>query len=598
MSSRNREQAASATGEAAAAAGEAAAAAGEAAAAAFAAAAAAQQQVAPTYEFSDLTSNATIISRIRDISIQESDKRLALKNLSAPKLCSLVSDPSLSAGDKTAIIDLLDYGGISKILFSSEPIPEDILAELHRRMKAFLQGSRMRRRGSATDLASKTKELFATVNPGDRDTCFFKPVNLKTLVGMCRTFPVLNFMTLSQHTLLKSVHSEEAAAELDVTEPVGIITLFVPLTGRGGHFNAYIRAGTTWYNADNSHAVLRERTHGQPTWKTVPPKPKQKMAAMIYCYADTSKIPNISGQYAPGSLHGHPTFAQDGMGSCSVDALASVLCFADGFRDIISAAMGGGIETIVLRHMGHARERIDNVPKCLEEVETLISRNVATLSGPTFTKYRPPPQENILRVSTAPEGSMFFSTEYHAPSSELITRMIQYLAGTAIRYYSIRVEAGLGYVPVTKNTTWGLRSRRVSGLKSLALSRVLKASTRRKTPRKSSARSGMAVKATKKRRSSSVNRLALYRATVKRNRSRSKHRRQQTMINAKRGMLHRATAAARNKSRKDVKHQHMTKEKRSLNHANRISLARAKATANRARSKKMRQQNKISAKRR
>lgn len=588
MSSRNREQAASATGEAAAAAGEAAAAAGQAAAAAFAAAAAAQQQVASTYEFSDLTSNATIISRIGDISIQESDKRLALKHLSGPKLCSLLSDPSVSARDKTAILDLLDYGGISKILLSPEPIPEEMLAEVHRRMKAFLQGSRMRRRGSATDLAGKTKELFATVNPGDRDTCFFKPVNLKTIVGMCRTFPALKFMNLSQHTLLKAVHSEEAAAELDVTEPVGIITLLGPLTGRGGHFNAYIRAGTTWYNADNSHAVLRERTHGQPTWKTVPLKPKQKMIAMIYCYADRSKIENISGEYAPGSLHGHPTFAQDGMGSCSVDALASILCFADGFRDIITAAMNGGINEIVLRYMGHARERIQDVPKCLEEVEALISRNVAILSGPTFTKYRPPPQENILRVSTAPEGSMFFSTEYHAPSSELITRMIQYLAGTAIRYYSIRVEADLGYVPATKNTTWGLRSRKVSGLKSLALSRRLKASTRRKTTRKASARTVMAVKATKKRRSSSVNRRALYRATVKSNRSRSKHRRQQTMINAKRGMLHRATAAARNKSRMNVKRNHMTKEKRN-------NLANRKVTLNR---RSIRHQSEIKAKRR
>jgi hypothetical protein len=473
-------------------------------------------------EFTDATSNAEIFYTMDDVSVEDSHKRAALKHLSAPKLCSLLSDTSVSATKRIALLDMLDYGGFIKILLTPDAVPEAMLAEVHRRTRAILQASTMRRRGSATNLAFRTKELFAQANPGERDTCFFKPVQPRTLEAMCQTFPVIQFARLSQYTSFKTVTSEGEEAELRLTEPVGIITLAKHAPGEGGHFNAYIRAGTSWYNADNSYAVLRERTNGQPTWKTVTALgPKAIVAFMIYCYAETSKIPQVTPPPAPGSLHGHPTFAQDGMGSCSVDALSSVLCFADGFRDIMATAMSAGINEIVERHMAvpasmnntvrysPSEPRILDVPRCLETVEGFI-----TTSG----------------LSLPPSGEL--STGNSMPSKDFIRRIIRYLAGTAIRFHSIRIEAGLGHVPAMKNVSWGIQSRRVPGLKSLATSRRMKSTIRRRaSPAAASARPGMAVKAIRRRSESPVNRMS----AAARQRNRTRRNRQQKKINAKRG---------------------------------------------------------------
>jgi len=397
-----------------------------------------------------------------------------------------------------------------------------MLTEIHRRMKVILQRSSMRRRGSATDLATSTKELFAMPNPGERDTCLFKPVQLDTLIGMCETFPVLEFAGLSQHTKFLIAETEEDSVRLGELGPVAIISLQEPIAAAGGHFNAFIRAGISWYNADNSHAVLRERTHGQPTWSTVPPMSRARVVAMIFCYADVSKLPELGTRPLPGALHGHPTFSQDGMGSCSIDALASVLSFADGFREIMAAAMESGIDQIVVKNIGYSGERIHDVPRCLAEVEAFISSRLVTHRAPA-----PAASALPLPVSTAPEGSMFFSKEYRLPSAELFSRMLRYLAATAIRFHTIRLEATFGHVEATRNTSWGITSRRALGLKSVATTKRAKHTLRkRESPQKSTARPGMAVKATRR---TSVNR-----TERQGNRGRSRLARQEKRINAKR----------------------------------------------------------------
>lgn len=489
----------------------------------------------PTYEFTNASTNAAIASVITDIEKDDNDKKNALKQLSASKLCSLLSDAAISAATKTVILDLLDYGGLTKIILARDAIPQEMLEEVSRRIKRILQASRMRRRPSTTNLAFRTKELFAAAASNHRDTCFFKSVDATTLYGMCQTFSAVQFVGLSQFTLFKIVDSKEIDAQLHDSEPVAIISYVKGLTGNGGHFNAYIRAGTSWYDADNSHAVLRERTYGQPTWRTVQLMSKTKVVQMIYCYADTSKIPQRTAQPAPGALHGHPTFAQDGMGSCSVDALASVLCFADGFRDIMATAMSAGIDEIVVRHMGHARERVVDVPACLAEVEALISsRFIAPLSGPIFSQQRPPARENFLPVTTATQGTMFFSKEHHVPSSELLTRMIQYLAGTTIRFHGIRIEAGLGPVYATKNGSWGKLSRKILGPKPRALPAILKATRNTRRKRQFLPRPGMAEKATRRNRTAPINRMALYRQEQTRRRNKTRSKRQENRIMAKR----------------------------------------------------------------
>lgn len=475
------------------------------------------------YEFTDATSNAAIVAVLEDISIEEPAKRDALKHLSSEKLSALLSDTAIIRDRKIALLNRLDFRELSRILLDASTIPEDMLTEVHRRMKAILQRSSMRRRGSATTLATSTKELFAQPNPGERDTCLFKPVQLDTLMGMCETFPVLQFVGLSQHTKFLLAETEEDSVHLGELGPVAIISLQEPIASAGGHFNAFIRAGISWYNADNSFAVLRERTHGQPTWNTVPPMLKTRVIGMIFCYADASKLPELGTRPLPGALHGHPTFSQDGMGSCSIDALASVLCFADGFREIMAAAMQSGIEQIVVKHLGYSGERVYDVPRCLAEVEAFISSRLVIHSAPAPAASAPP-----LPVSTAPEGSMFFSKEYRLPSAELFSRVLRYLAATAIRFHTIRLEATFGHVEATRNTSWGITSRRVPGLKSLAFSKRMKHTLRkRESPLTSSARPGMAVKATRR---SSVNRMGR-----SPNRGRSRRARQEKRINAKRG---------------------------------------------------------------
>lgn len=535
--------AATAAGEAAIAAGQAAAAAASVPAAAAAASLAAPPSLfqfppsppPPTYEFTDASTNAAIASVITDIEKDDEDKKNALKQLSASKLCSLLSDAAISAETKKSILDFLDYGGLNKVLLAPNPVPQDILKEVSDRIKEILQSFTRRRRRSTTNLAGRTKELFAGVLPNQRDTCFFKSVERRTLYAMCQTFSLLKFAGLSQFTSFVKVDSKEMDAQLHESEPVAIISYIQPLTGSGGHFNAYIRAGTSWYDADDSHAVLRERTYGQPTWRTVPRMSKTKVAGLIYCYADTSKIPQVTGVPPPGAVHGHPIFAQDGMGSCSVDALASVLCFADGFRDIMATAMSAGIDQIVLKHMGHARERIVDVPACLTEVEALISsRFIAPLSGPIFSQHRPPAAENFLPVTTGTQGSIFFSQEHHVPSSELLTRMIRYLAGTAIRFYSIRIEAGLGLVNAPKNASWGLLSRYIPGPKARALPLMLKPTKNTKRKRQFLPRPGMAEKATRRNRTAPINRMALYRQEQTRRRNKTRSKRQENRIMAKR----------------------------------------------------------------
>jgi len=562
-------EAASAAGQAASAAGQAASAAGQAAAAAAAAApgapaplllpagAAAAQAAAQAppyvfqipvpapviYEFTDASTNAEIITALEDISIEDSEKIESLKHLSAPKLCSILSDAAVAERAKIMLLDSLDYSGFLKILTTPDAIPEAMLAEVHRRMKSILQRSSWRRRGSTTNLAVRTRELFAKPALGARDTCFFKPVHIETIEAMFRVFPVLQFAGLSQYTYIQIAPTEEISRDLDATGPVAIITIIQFLTGNGRHANAYIRAGTSWYDADNSHAVLKERLHGQPTWKTTPRGSNTKVVLMFYCYADTSKISQVLAQRsqvlaqpAPGALHGHPTFAQDGMGSCSIDALASVLCFADGFRDIMVAAMNAGIDPIVVAHMGHTRERVQDVPRCLADVEAFISsRLIATLSGPIFSQQRPPAAENFLPVSTAPQGSMFFSKQYGVPSGELLSRFIRYLAGTAIRFHGIRLEAGLGHVAAKKNHSFGLGYRKPRALKSLALSRRLKNIMRvRRASPQPTVRPGMAVKATRKTNRSPVNQMAALTRNRNRNRNRTRRNRQEKRIIAKR----------------------------------------------------------------
>ena len=549
------EVSAAAAAAAATAAGEAAVAAGQAAAAAAAAVASVPATVnapapipapasifqfpssppAPTYKFTDASTNAEITSVINDISEEDSAKKNALKMLSASKLCSLLSDAAISAATKKSILDLLDYGGLTKIILATDAIPQEMLEEVGRRIKRILQASSMRRRPSTTNLAGRTKELFATVLPNQRNTCYFKPVLADTLYGMCETFPVIQFAGLSQFTAFVRVTSKEMEAQLHSSEPVAIITHLEPLTGRGGHFNAYIRAGTSWYDADNSHAVLRERKYGQPTWRTVPLMSRTKVGQMIYCYADTSKIPPRTGMPAPQALHGHPTFAQDGMGSCSIDAFASVLCFADGFRDIMATAMSAGIEQIVLKHMGHAREKVIDVPACLADVEALIaSKLIAQLSGPIFSQQRPPRQENFLPITTAAQGSMFFSKEHRVPSSELLTRIIKYLAGTAIRFHGIRLEAGLGHVEIPINASWGIKSKKILGPKGRVLPAMLKRSKRNTHRRQFLPRPGMAEKATRRNRTGAINRMALHKKEQTRRRKETRSKRLENRIMAKR----------------------------------------------------------------
>ena len=454
--------------------------------------------------FDDSTPINTIVAQL--FGMTEADdvtKIAALNKLSVRTLCNILNS-TLSEDKENYILSSLSFWNRNNIVNSTDPalnprIKEKILSLT----KTDLQSSSRRRRSSLTGLAHDDKNKFA-----QGSSCALRGVGLNAILAMCKTFKSLNFCGLSQRTSYMLAHNETESEDYGQLDPVGIIIAYKNKDG-SYHFNAFIKHGDIWYNADDTYSILRRRKYGQPTWKTRNElSHESEVMQMIYCYS------SVRTGVVKKDIHGYPTFSQSGTGSCGIDALSSVLCFADGFAEImglgLEVGVDGGINDIILRGLGHSRnfsasemlntkntegsekkqERIDVSVKNVARKITLLSGAVV---GPILTEFNPPAQENILPISTAEPGTMFFSTRNLAPSSELLTRFIKYLSGTYIRFALINIESTLGPVDIEEDTSAGLGNYGREGLKSAAMSQRL-----RKTLGRSKSKQGLSMSQTKR----------------------------------------------------------------------------------------------------
>jgi len=292
--------------------------------------------------------------------------------------------------------------------------------------------------------------------------CALKRINSQKTFAMCKEFTTLNFCGLSKLTSFMFARNEHDSKEYGSLDPVAIIATY---TYNGStHLNAFVKSGGIWYNADETKSVLRRRTHGQPTWKTPSTIKEAKITDMIYCYSSV-RFPRVIHD-----LHGYPTFSQNGMGSCEIHALRCVLCFADGFADIITSGLEGGVQGginyIIVSSLGESRNfphgnKEDQIQSCLEDV----ARKITRLSGP----------------------------------SESLTTCIDFLAETYIRLALIQVKPVVGHL---EDKTVGLGNDGREGLKSAAMSKRLKKTLGRSKSKNISQTKRLLVKAEQKRKES------------------------------------------------------------------------------------------------